>query len=706
MPLLLNRLICGLLLVLAGGSGFAAEQNPLEAQRSAMLRESRALCAAAPELKAKDPDFADWLEQQGVILARLGECIQGDLAANPRRAQSELGDFRYLLDRIAAEIDFVRKAPDLQAGGRYNVRDFGARGDGVTDDGPAIRKAIAAAAAPTSTRRMVFLPKGSYLVKNDPASQPYSPAHPQGAMLGDALVLDGLSNLLIAGEAGTELITPYVFGAAIKVGNCNNVRLRNLTIRQLIRPYTTGTLAAISGDTSFDLLLDPGMEPPTAPWYKHDLSVFKGLLRFYSKELQKDGVTPQFSSVASHAVDPGITALGGNRYRFTLREPTPVKAYYQVGMRVVLYARSHPFGGIVNGHSERSRFENIQLDSSSNLAFFNCSSDLFFIVGCRVEGAPGSWQSANSDGIYTSNSTLGGYVARNTIRHLGDDFINIHSFLWPANRRDGNVLYLPGNFDEWILKRCRRIGYIPSSKGRLDVADEVKIVSYEVLGQGAGYKVTCDRPLTGLVTREEAGGKMPDMIVLLENQCHGCVFKDNYFGDGSSRIIAGGRNWIFRNNLVNDTLAWVVLFQIGPESFNPDGGEGITPRNLIITGNQFRSNAKTLFRMRWGSPVAASSQPPYAADHILISRNEIAFHGGSGRPPFELDDVDGAEIIGNRISTTDAIDAPVFLAGQGKHVSIRDNVITGPFGSLTDNPAALEFRNNRVHLPAPKAPPP
>ncbi|MFA5205493.1 MAG: glycosyl hydrolase family 28-related protein, partial [Lentisphaeria bacterium] len=275
MPSLLNRLLCGLLLALAGSSGFAAEQNPLEAQREAMLRESRTLCAAAPELKAKDPDFADWLNQQGVILARLGECIQSDLAANPRRARSELDDFRYLLDRIAVEVAFVRKAPDLQAGGRHNVRDFGARGDGVTDDGPALRKAIAAAAAPNSTRRMVFLPKGKYLVKHDPASQPYSPAHPQGAMLGDALVLDGLSNLLIAGEAGTELVTPYVFGAAIKVGNCNNVRLRNLTIRQLIRPYTTGTLAAISGDTSFDLLIDPGMEPPTAPWYKHDLSVFK-----------------------------------------------------------------------------------------------------------------------------------------------------------------------------------------------------------------------------------------------------------------------------------------------------------------------------------------------------------------------------------------------------------------------------------------------
>ncbi len=50
--------------------------------------------------------------------------------------------------------------------GVFNVRDYGAIGDGVADDGPAIRQAIAAAAngAGTNTGGMVYLPPGKYQI--------------------------------------------------------------------------------------------------------------------------------------------------------------------------------------------------------------------------------------------------------------------------------------------------------------------------------------------------------------------------------------------------------------------------------------------------------------------------------------------------------------------------------------------------------------
>ncbi len=57
-------------------------------------------------------------------------------------------------------------APVLQTRpGSFNVKDFGARGDGVADDTPAIQKAINAAAANPGGGNVVF-PKGTYLLNS------------------------------------------------------------------------------------------------------------------------------------------------------------------------------------------------------------------------------------------------------------------------------------------------------------------------------------------------------------------------------------------------------------------------------------------------------------------------------------------------------------------------------------------------------------
>ena len=47
----------------------------------------------------------------------------------------------------------------------YNVRDFGALGDGVTDDQPAFAAAVAA--MPTPYGGMIHVPPGTYLLNSD-----------------------------------------------------------------------------------------------------------------------------------------------------------------------------------------------------------------------------------------------------------------------------------------------------------------------------------------------------------------------------------------------------------------------------------------------------------------------------------------------------------------------------------------------------------
>src|SRR5262245_3720632 len=54
----------------------------------------------------------------------------------------------------------ISQPPPVQATANVNVRDFGATGDGVTDDTQAIRNAIAAAKA---SGQGVLFPAGTYL---------------------------------------------------------------------------------------------------------------------------------------------------------------------------------------------------------------------------------------------------------------------------------------------------------------------------------------------------------------------------------------------------------------------------------------------------------------------------------------------------------------------------------------------------------------
>lgn len=108
-----------------------------------------------------------------------------------------------------------------------NVRDYGAMGDGVTDDSFAIK---AAQAAMTSGATMYF-PDGDYR---------FAQQNPSG---GAAIVLSGLSNVTIEFAVGARLLMDNLTssghgqGHGIKIaGAASHVTLRNPTIEWVVRP--------------------------------------------------------------------------------------------------------------------------------------------------------------------------------------------------------------------------------------------------------------------------------------------------------------------------------------------------------------------------------------------------------------------------------------------------------------------------------------
>jgi len=74
----------------------------------------------------------------------------------------------------AASTSVLARAADVIEKATFNVKDFGAKGDGVADDTPAIQKAINAAAAKPGGGKVVF-PKGTYLLDSaSPSSHPWA----------------------------------------------------------------------------------------------------------------------------------------------------------------------------------------------------------------------------------------------------------------------------------------------------------------------------------------------------------------------------------------------------------------------------------------------------------------------------------------------------------------------------------------------------
>ena len=310
------------------------------------------------------------------------------------------------------------------------------------------------------------------------------------------------------------------------------------------------------------------------------------------------------------------------------------------------------------------------------MAVLNNASDRPFVVNCRIEALPGSFVSTSADGIYMRNISLGGLVRGNIVRHVGDDFMNIHSYVFPAVKAEGKTLYVKAK--DWNLRNFapgRRLGLLRTSAGQNGIAKEVRITAIEP--EGELLKVTLDGGFGRIVTLEDTKG-MPDMLILPDNQNHGMVVTGNRFEDGVSRFLAGGRNWLFTDNTVVDSLHHSYFMNLCPETVGRNGFEFVTPRNVELAGNRFETAAKTLFR--FGSSANAEREADHSipsASHIRVADNDIEITGSSNLPLIRINGVEFLTFTGNRISAAAPQGGPLFEREGGRELELGGNFVTG-----------------------------
>ncbi len=643
-------------------------------------KNTEQLTGQADTLSSKDPQFAEWLRNQQIIQQRILKNIKTDRKIGTPtslfRAESEINDLRYLQKRIIGEIDYLNNlSSDTKT---INVLDCNAKADGKTDNSQAINQALSR--AKQEGARVIFFPKGDYYIKTGVGNSP--------TQRSPHIKLEGYENIELKGEKGTRFIFGRPTAAGIQVDQCNNVRLTNVEITYRPLPYTIGKVVKLAKN-GYIVEIAKGFPKPTEPYFtQYD---FKGLTRFYSEKLLPESVRPEASNVFSHMAAPKVKHVSGNQYKFEYPHGFPESL---VGKHIVFQDRMFGHHGIEVARSKRCRVTGVKIYASPGMAFLSLSSEMTFINNCTAGPDPEfkTFASSNADGIFVRDALLGGLISGNSISYIGDDFFNTHSSTHPAQKIEGNIVYIPVHFWWKVLKEGQRIGWIRSNKGEMHVSGETFIKKLEKVDLNGRqmYKLTCDKNLPNLVTLDNIPEKkriIPDFLTIMENQFHGGVVTKNRFSHGLSRILLGGRNYLFTNNQIDDSINHFCLFFIGPRALGGlHGGEGCQPQNILIGGNKITSRAKAVF-------VFGSRLNPYvnyidkqATTHIDIANNDITLFGTvCNQPTIVAQDVTCLKIKGNRINNKCNTIAAAFEVKNSNYIRIAGNNITGNFTRLLWN---------------------
>ena len=122
----------------------------------------------------------------------------------------------------------VEEAPAVADTNVFRVADFGAVGDGTTDDGPAVRKAVEAAVAAGAGSSVLFDKKTYRLGRFDGQAQ---------------ITLDGVSGITIDGYGAEIINNPY--NGFISISDCSNVTMRGFFLDCDPLGFTQGDIVKV-----------------------------------------------------------------------------------------------------------------------------------------------------------------------------------------------------------------------------------------------------------------------------------------------------------------------------------------------------------------------------------------------------------------------------------------------------------------------------
>lgn len=322
-----------------------------------------------------------------------------------------------------------------------NLRDFGAKGDGKTDDGGAFRRAFAAAKSKGGKPVVLKVPKGVYLVEpgrdapDTVAFRSYRDYDEKGLPssgvrerpwkdfgAGFHLTCHGFANFTIQGEAGTEVRFADSAHGGFGFFGCTETLLKDLAISYRDNPSTQGVIESVDEkDVGFVFKRDPGYPDPDEP-------------RFMKAHSRRFTVHEPNGLVGYDGTGRMGTVERLSADRFLFRPYAHMKGNYywnqrKAGERVVVIARYSESAKAFPACWSLCSFsgaEGVRVYDSPGQNFIMFSTFAMRLLDCGAQVRHGSddMLSANADGMMGSGP-IGPYVDGCRFLHMEDDGFNI-----------------------------------------------------------------------------------------------------------------------------------------------------------------------------------------------------------------------------------------------------------------------------------------
>ena len=458
--------------------------------------------------------------------------------------------YRYLQDS---------NSPD-STGQELWASEFGAVGDGVVDDGPALRRALAAARAAGPGAKL-RLGGGRFRVGGVPDAA-------------YALPISGAAGLSIVGDQATIVVSDPALGC-LSFSDCDGCEVEGVAIDYDPPPFTQTVITALNPlSRTFDVKVDPG-------YPLLDSSVFP----FPTPDDPHPGTFGAVFDPATRLLKAGlidyVAVAGAERLgpiAFRLRTLDDLPVGLSAGDVFVYLARSSGHA-VACYRSPAMTVRDVHVRAANAVAFALVQSDAAQITACSVDVELGSPRlvSSNADGVHAQGCRVGPTVEGCVFAAMMDDGLNVYAL--PLE-----ILSVPSDAEIVVA------GDQPVRTGdRLEFSDPVsgqvtgarRVASATV--SGTSLLLQLEAPLLGLSSSAQDG--VADVAFNLDASGEGYLIRGNRYERhrGHAMRLHTGRGSVEDNDISQTSREGIVV------SNDPDWPEGPNTRNLSIVGNTLAS---------------------------------------------------------------------------------------------------------------------
>ena len=574
-------------------------------------------------------------------------------------------------DRTPVEWEF--HAPEEGSGieiKEFRLDDYGAKGDGVTDNTQAMMNLLSDIKNVQSFKRVIF-GKGTYYFK--------------ATSLNVLINLGRIENIEFTGQGplDTEIIIGNPRAGFMNFHESNNIIVKNLSLDWNPLPFTQGTIVAKDDSkATFDVKIDAGFPDPTGEWYTKNPPGGTGA----RWGVIVDPATNELKAGAADAIwtKSNVDDLGGGIYRLYL-ESRHYVSQIKVGDKYAQNGRFINESAIGFILCKNTKVENVNIYSCPAIIINNLGTDKSVVRNVKIMKKPGSGRliTSNADAFHYANNRGGILVEDCFTEALLDDAvaINHRAFLVKEVVSSTEIV-----IENWINNFVGDpfLIYHPIDGSVVGQSTIESIQPFTTKGQWFA-RVKLTSPIEGI--RATDNDKTTDHFYNLNSIGSNFIIRNNKFKQQRVRhLFIESQNGVIEDNILEG--AGTVSMIIANEIAHPPYPLGIFPSNIVIRNNKiYNGGTSAKWFKDWSAILVKNMQNPTGNDLYETARARSATN---------------FEIVGNEIYNS--YFHSIFL-GAVKTAKVNNNKIINdkdwaghgkPVPVVFDNCEDIEFANNTI----------